>query len=67
MYLMTSIYGWVVSRLAREERGAAAVEYGLLVALIAVAIVVAVTILGSKLNQTFCHVVAQLPFGPSSC
>ena len=37
----------------REERGATAVEYGLMVALIAVAIIVAVTALGGKLTGLF--------------
>lgn len=37
----------------RDERGATAVEYGLMVALIAVAIIVAVTALGTKLTGLF--------------
>lgn len=37
----------------RDERGATAVEYGLMVALIAVVIIVAVTLLGSNLNNLF--------------
>jgi pilus assembly protein Flp/PilA len=36
-----------------DERGASAVEYGLLVALIAIIIIVAVTLLGSNLNSIF--------------
>ncbi|NHA00018.1 Flp family type IVb pilin [Nocardioides sp. W3-2-3] len=36
-----------------EERGATAVEYGLLVALIAVAIIVAVRLLGGNLAAMF--------------
>ena len=36
-----------------EERGASAVEYGLLVALIAVVIIVAVTLLGKNLSSIF--------------
>jgi pilus assembly protein Flp/PilA len=38
---------------ARTERGASAVEYGLLVALIAIAIIVAVTALGGSLSNIF--------------
>ena len=38
---------------AKTERGASAVEYGLLVALIAIAIIVAVTLLGSTLKNIF--------------
>ena len=38
---------------AKTERGASAVEYGLLVALIAVFIIGAVTLLGGKLSAIF--------------
>jgi pilus assembly protein Flp/PilA len=38
---------------AKTERGASAVEYGLLVALIAIIIIVAVTLLGSNLSGIF--------------
>lgn len=38
---------------ARSERGASAVEYGLLVGLIAVVIIVAVTLLGNNLSAIF--------------
>lgn len=42
------------ARLAKmDERGATAVEYGLLVALIAAVIIGAVVILGGKLNNAF--------------
>ena len=37
----------------RDERGATAVEYGLMVALIAVVIIGAVGLLGNKLNAMF--------------
>lgn len=37
----------------RDERGATAVEYGLMVALIAVVVIVAVTLLGTNLSQLF--------------
>jgi pilus assembly protein Flp/PilA len=40
-------------RLQRSERGATAVEYGLMVALIAIVIIVAVTLLGSNLSSLF--------------
>jgi len=39
--------------MTRTERGASAVEYGLLVALIAIAIIVGVTLLGGNLNALF--------------
>jgi pilus assembly protein Flp/PilA len=37
----------------RSDRGATAVEYGLMVALIAIVIIVAVKALGSNLNSLF--------------
>jgi pilus assembly protein Flp/PilA len=40
----------------RDERGASAVEYGLLVALVAAVIVGAVTLVGGNLQQTFNYV-----------
>ena len=46
---------------AREERGATAVEYGLLVALIAAVIVLVVKELGSKVSNAFSSVNANLP------
>ena len=39
--------------MTKTERGASAVEYGLLVALIAIIIIVAVTLLGSNLSSIF--------------
>jgi pilus assembly protein Flp/PilA len=40
----------------RRDRGATAVEYGLMVALIAIVIIVAVTLLGSNLSSLFSKV-----------
>jgi pilus assembly protein Flp/PilA len=40
----------------REEKGATAVEYGLMVALIAVVIITAVALLGTRLNNIFQNV-----------
>jgi pilus assembly protein Flp/PilA len=44
----------------RDERGATAIEYGLIAAGISVAIIVAVNSLGSNLNGTFANVSANL-------
>ena len=41
------------NRFARDDSGATAIEYGLIVALIAVVIITAVTTLGTKLNTAF--------------
>jgi pilus assembly protein Flp/PilA len=43
-------------KLLKNDRGASAVEYGLLVALIAAVIVAAVTLLGGNLKATFDYV-----------
>jgi pilus assembly protein Flp/PilA len=44
-----------------DEEGASAVEYGLLVGLIAVVIIVAVRAMGAKLNVLFENITAALP------
>lgn len=41
-----------IARFARDESGATAIEYGLIVALIAVVIIGAVTALGTNLNSS---------------
>jgi pilus assembly protein Flp/PilA len=43
----------MIKKLWNDESGATAVEYGLMVALIAVAIIVAVTLLGGNLSNLF--------------
>ncbi|MBE3076100.1 MAG: Flp family type IVb pilin [Actinobacteria bacterium] len=45
----------------RSDRGATAVEYGLMVALIAMAIIVAVTALGTQLSSLFETVSNAMP------
>jgi pilus assembly protein Flp/PilA len=40
-------------RLIQREEGVTAIEYGLIAALIAVAIIAAVTLVGGNLNTTF--------------
>ncbi|MFB7879692.1 Flp family type IVb pilin [Brevundimonas diminuta] len=42
-----------ITRFAKDESGATAIEYGLIAALIAVAIIGAVTLLGKNLDATF--------------
>ena len=41
------------ARFAKDESGATAIEYGLIATLIAVAIIVAATTLGTRLNSVF--------------
>ncbi|HLU14312.1 MAG TPA: Flp family type IVb pilin [Burkholderiaceae bacterium] len=50
----------------KEEEGATAIEYGLIAALVAVAIVVALTTLGEKLIGLFEYVGDQLDERPES-
>jgi len=50
----------LVNRFAKDESGATAIEYGLIATLIAVAIIVGATALGSKLNAVFEGVSSQL-------
>jgi pilus assembly protein Flp/PilA len=54
---------WFQARLnlRGREDGAAAIEYGLLAALIALAIIVAVGLLGTRLDLLFRKVLAELP------
>jgi len=50
----------IVARFTKDESGATAIEYGLIAALIAVAIVAAVTTVGSQLVTTFNDIVTSL-------
>ena len=50
---MLSLYTNLMIRLRNEEKGATAVEYGIMVALIAVVIIVAVSTLGGTLDGLF--------------
>lgn len=43
-----------------DESGAAAVEYGMLVALIAVVIIAAVTLLGTNLREIFNYIAGKI-------
>jgi pilus assembly protein Flp/PilA len=53
---MTNLF----SRFIRDESGATAIEYGLIAALIAVAIIGAITAVGTKLSTTFTSVSSGL-------
>ena len=62
--MLTSIVKFQVKVAAllrdRRDRGATAVEYGLMVALIAVVIIAAVTLLGKQLSTMFTGVTDKL-------
>ena len=50
----------VADKLRRDDRGATAVEYGLMVSLIAIVIIAAVTLVGTRLTALFNAVAAAL-------
>jgi pilus assembly protein Flp/PilA len=50
-----------VTRFLKDESGATAIEYGLIAALIAVVIVTAVGLVGTKLSGVFNTVQTKLP------
>jgi pilus assembly protein Flp/PilA len=55
---------WILDKLTRPLKnmeGATAVEYGIMVALIAVVIILMVQLVGAKLNNTFNNVAQHLP------
>ena len=50
----------LISRFVRDESGATAIEYGLIAALIAIAIIGAVSLVGTNLSNTFNSVATNL-------
>lgn len=48
----------------RDEQGATAIEYGLIAALVSVAIIAGLTLLGEKLNTMFQSIANQLNPAP---
>ena len=52
-----------IIRFIRDEEGATAIEYGLIAGLIAVAIVTALTLMGTKLTGLFTYIAGLLPGG----
>jgi pilus assembly protein Flp/PilA len=57
---MQAAYRWLSARFA-SERGVTAVEYGIMVALIAVVVMVGAAVLGTNVNQTFQDVADAMP------
>ncbi|MGD9481389.1 Flp family type IVb pilin [Shinella sp. G-2] len=53
---MTKIF----ARLMKDESGATAIEYGLIAALISVALITGATSLGGTLNNTFRNISAKM-------
>ncbi|HLQ91022.1 MAG TPA: Flp family type IVb pilin [Xanthobacteraceae bacterium] len=50
----------ILTRFAKDESGATAIEYGLIAALIAISIIVALTSIGTNLTATFTSVATSL-------
>ena len=49
----------LIKRFAKDEDGATAIEYGLIAALIAVAIIASVTALGESLSDNFSEIAGE--------
>ena len=45
-----------IARFAKDESGATAIEYGLIAALVSVAIIAALKVLANSLNTTFANI-----------
>lgn len=61
MYAFSTVLAYLTTaKVRRDERGATAVEYGLLVALIAAVIIAAVLLLGGKIDGAFDTVNTEL-------
>ena len=58
---MMAFVSGIKTRLSNEEKGATAVEYGIMVALIAVVIIAAVTLFGGNLSTMFNNVAGKIP------
>ena len=50
-----------MTKFIQDENGATAIEYGLIAALVGVAIIVGLGLLGNALNSTFTNVSSHLP------
>ena len=58
---MLRLWTYLQSHMVRDEDGATMVEYGIMVALIAVVSIVAIGLIGGKLNAAFETVKTALP------
>lgn len=58
--MLLHIWGWILAHAPRDERGQDLAEYGMLIGLIALAVVGAVIVLGGNLNQVFTSIGLQI-------
>jgi pilus assembly protein Flp/PilA len=63
LYYYNLLHTYLTNPIRRDERGATAVEYGLMVAAIAAVIVAVVVTLGERIDTAFQTVVDALPGG----
>jgi pilus assembly protein Flp/PilA len=54
------------ARFAKDESGATAIEYGLIATLIAVALIVGATAVGTSLNTVFNDISTKITVAPAS-
>jgi pilus assembly protein Flp/PilA len=52
--------GWIFSRLRKDKRGVTAIEYGLIAALIAIAAITMMALVGTNLTNTFSTIASDL-------
>ncbi len=55
-----SVKSWLVHRLTEDRSGVTAIEYGLIAALIAIAAIVMMTLVGTNLTNTFSLIASDL-------
>jgi pilus assembly protein Flp/PilA len=58
---LQTIFGDAKARLSNEEKGATAVEYGLLIGLVAIVLVGAIALLGPAFTTMMNNIIATLP------
>ena len=63
---LTTLAFYAGQRLGKATKGATAVEYGLLVALIAAVLIAVVTLLGTTIRGVFQSVVDAMPAAPAA-
>ena len=56
----------IFARFLKDESGATAIEYGLIAALISVALIAGATTLGNALNNQFANIATKLKCGGSA-
>ena len=58
---LQTLFGDAKARLSGEEKGATAVEYGLLIGLVSVVLITAIVLLGPAFTTMMGNIIAQLP------